>query len=127
MSKFIKLEGYEDIQNPYYEVSYEAQQLVSEARNANATLTATKIGDRQVKLDLIWKGISREELQKIVPAINNFYVNVTFYNPMIDEVETRQFYFGDFNAKPLKWDRDGSVMIPTYYSEVTCNLIQTGV
>lgn len=126
MSNLLLING-KSMKNPSPNFKYLEQQLVTEARNANGVVTATKVGRRQMKLEgLIWRGLTREEWKEIREEIEDFYCDVTYFDIYKDEIITRRMYFGDTSADVLEWDRSGDIMIPKIYKECACNIIDVG-
>lgn len=128
MSSLILING-KALHNPAPEFSYEGEQLVDSARNANGELTATKLGShRLMKLSgIVWRGLTRQEWQEIRQEIEKFYVDITYYDEYYDDVITRKFYWGDCKSVVAEWDRTGTIMIPIKYKECSCNIIDIGV
>lgn len=113
--------------NPAPMFTYEGEQFVDAARNANGVTVGTRINRRLVKLSgLVWRGLTREEWIEIRREIEDMYADITYYDEYEDDVITRKFYFGDSKSTVLEWDRSGEIMIPKRYSECSCNIIDTG-
>lgn len=99
--------------------------FVNQGRNTQAEVVAQKIGRDQVKLEMSWSWLPREEWEKILQFFDtNFFFNVTYYDSVAARKITRKFYVGDRDATPLNVDAEG---VPTFgYVECKANLIDTG-
>lgn len=118
MSNLVLLNG-ESYHNPSPEFSYDGEQLVSAERNANGVTVGTKINRRLMKLNgLTWRGLTLAQWREIRELIEEFYVDVTYYDEYAGDVITRKFYFGDSSSEVLEWDRSGTVMIPKRYKNL---------
>ena len=57
--------------------------LVDSGRNANGTVVGQRIGRDQYKIDnLEWSWLTAEQWSKILSILDNFFVNVTFIDPV---------------------------------------------
>lgn len=98
--------------------------MVNSGRNANAVVTAQKIGRDQGKTELFWKYMDKEEWERILQFFDqNFFFNFTYYSPVDQTRITRKYYVGDRTYKPFDIDETGN---PTAYAEVSLNVIDTG-
>ena len=120
--------GYARAQNPARGYKELSEQIVTTTRNANGQVIAEKRNRRMNKFDsLKWPYLSREQVTWLKQKIANFEVRLTYYDSEAGAViYDRRFYFGDFSAEPVEWDRDGDIMIPTFYKDVSVNLIDMG-
>lgn len=105
-----------------------SSQFVDSARNANAKVIAQKINRRQVKYDSIqFPYLTASEWSELRRIVENFTVNVTYYDDYEGRILTRLFYFGDSSAVPIKFDHTkGSVAVPTAYVDCRVNIIDMG-
>lgn len=98
--------------------------LVNSARNANAIVTAQKIGRDQEKTEMSWNYLEKEEWETLLRFWDqNFFFNFTYYSRVDGVKITRKFYVGDRTDKPFNVDANG---IPTAYRDCTANVIDTG-
>ena len=98
--------------------------LVNSGRNANAIVTAQKIGRDQEKTSLNWNFLNKEEWEELLRFWDrNFFFNFTYYSRVQGERITRKFYVGDRKDKPFDITLDG---LPTAYRECSVNLVDTG-
>ena len=128
--------GYAFARNPKPGYVERSEQLVNSTRNANGEVIAQKINRRLHKFDeLTFPYLSREQVCWLKRKVENFYVDVTYWDSEADGVITRKFYFGDMSATPCDWDRENgapttvsnySVMVPTFYKDVKVNIIDMG-
>ena len=58
------------------------------------------------KIQVGYNGIKDSDAQTVLQAINPEYINVTYYDLMAGQNQTREFYVGDRSA-PFKWWFDG--------------------
>lgn len=98
--------------------------LVDSGRNANGVVVAQKIGRDQYKIDnLEWPWLTAAQWAKILSLLSDFFVNVTFYDPVSNSKKTLKMYCGDRTAEPYWVDSNGK---PTYYRNCKVNLIDVG-
>lgn len=98
--------------------------FVDAGRNANAEVVGQRIGRDQYKLDgLEWSWLTAEDWSYILSLLKNFYVYVTFTDPVENKPITLLMYPGDRSAEPYWVDEDGK---PTHYRNCKVNLIDTG-
>lgn len=99
--------------------------VVDAGRNANGAVVGQKIGRDQYKIDgLEWSWLTAEQWSKILQSLRNFYVNVTFVDPVTNKFRTIRMYCGDRTAEPYWVDDNGK---PTHYRNCKVNLIDTGL
>ena len=110
------------------EFVYSTQQLVDSDRNAKGTVIAQKINRRQLKFDgLYWSYLTCDEWKFIRGLIENFEVNITYWDDYEDRVLTRKFYFGDSSATPFEYDnKNYQVAKPISYKDCKVNIIDMG-
>jgi hypothetical protein len=124
MAVLFKFDGEAIPGNPARGYLEASEQLVDSARNANGQVVAQKINRRLRKFDsLKWPYLSRAQVNWLKKKVANFTVNLTYYDSEDGGIVTRKFYFGDMTAEPCDWDRSGEIMIPTYYTNVSVNII----
>ena len=98
--------------------------LVNSGRNANAIVTAQKIGRDQEKTSLAWNYLNKEEWEELLRFWDrNFFFNFNYYSRVKGERITRKCYIGDRKDKPFDIDRDG---LPTAYRDCSANIVDTG-
>ena len=98
--------------------------LVDAGRDANGKVVGQKIGRDQYKLNnLEWPWLTAEEWSNILSLLSNFFVQVTFPDPVTNEFITLKMYCGDRTAEPYYLDDTGK---PTHYRNCRGNLIDVG-
>lgn len=101
-----------------------AATMVNSGRNANAVVTAQKIGRDQDKTELAWNYLDKGIWEQMVRFWNiNFYFYFTYYSPVAGTKITRKCYVGDRSDQPFQIDSNG---IPTAYISCVANIIDTG-
>ena len=120
---FIAINGYE-LPPCKRGVSIVVTTVVNSGRNANGVVVGQKIGRDQYKIDgLEWSYLTVAQWEAILSAIKNFFFNVTFTDPVTNQLRTVKMYCGDRQAEPYWVDSSGS---PTHYRNCKVNLIDTG-
>ena len=98
--------------------------LVNSGRNANAVVTAQKIGRDQDKSELSWNYLDKETWESMVQFWDrNFFFNFTYYSPVAGTKISRKCYIGDRTWRPFDVTEDG---IPTAYQDCSANVVDTG-
>lgn len=98
--------------------------LVNSARNANAIVTAQKIGRDQEKTTMKWSYLPKEDWERLLRFWDeNFFFNFTYYSRVEGKKITRKFYIGDRTDRPFDIDSNG---VPTAYVDCAANVIDTG-
>lgn len=98
--------------------------LVNSGRNANAVVTAQKIGRDQDKTEMSWNYLDKETWERMVGFWDsNFFFNFTYYSPVAGSKITRKCYIGDRTWRPFQVDQQG---IPTAYQDCSANVVDTG-
>lgn len=98
---------------------------VDAGRNARAAVVGTVIGRNQYKINgLEWAGLSADTWHKMLAAVKDFYIPVTFEHPETGKFTTITMYPGDRTAKPL-W-LDPKTKKVTQYENCKFNLVDTG-
>lgn len=120
---YLKINGY-DLPYPKRGVEPIVTTIVDAGRNANGTVVGQRIGRDQYKLNnLEWPWLTAEEWSHILSILNNFFVYVTFPDPVTNNPITLKMYCGDRTAEPYYVDENGQ---PTYYRNCRVNLIDVG-
>lgn len=98
--------------------------VVDSGRDANGAVVGQRVGRDQYKIDnLEWAWLTAEEWKKILSILDNFYVRVTFNDPVTNGGKTVRMYCGNRTAEPYWVTADGK---PTHYRNCKVNLIDTG-
>ena len=98
--------------------------VVDSGRDANGAVVGQRVGRDQYKIDnLEWAWLTAEEWKKILSILDNFYVRVTFNDPVTNGRKTVRMYCGNRTAEPYWVTADGK---PTHYRNCKVNLIDTG-
>lgn len=120
---YIAVNGYE-LPSPKRGVSVLVTTVVDAGRNANGSVVGQRVGRDQYKIDgLEWSWLSAEEWEKILAVLTNFFVNVTFHDPVSGSLKTLKMYCGDRSGEPYWVDDNGK---PTHYRNCKVNLIDIG-
>jgi hypothetical protein len=114
------------VPTPARGLTYQGQQLVDSARNANGVVVAQKINRRLIKLDnLEWKYLTDDQWHEILVAINGFVGYVEFYDPVSQHRKRMKFYWGDYEATPFMTDPEHGT-VKTWIN-CKCNIIDMGL
>lgn len=98
--------------------------LVNSARNANAIVTAQKIGRDQEKTSMSWSFLTKDEWEELLRFWDkNFTFNFTYYSRITGDRITRVFYISDRKDRPYDIDSRG---FPTAYVDCSANVVDTG-
>ena len=74
--------------------------LVDSGRNANAVVTAQKIGRDQDKTSMKWSFLHKDTWEALVRFWDqNFFFNFTYYSPVTGTKISRKFYISDRKYK----------------------------
>ena len=120
---YIAVNGY-DFPPPKRGVKPTVSTMVNAGRNANATVIGQKIGRDQYKLDTLeWPLLTAAQWSSMLKVLSNFYVYVTFLDPVSNSPITIKMYPGDRTAEPYWVDDSGN---PTHYRNCKVNLIDCG-
>ena len=110
---------------PRYGFEYTISTVVNAGRNANGAVIGQKIGRDLYKFsNLEWVGLSPSERQRILSAIEPFYVDVTFEDVKNGGTKTVTMYASDRKIKPLFVDKDTHKV--TQDEVLSFNLIDCG-
>lgn len=97
---------------------------VDSGRNANAQVVAQRVGRDQYKIsNIVFPWLSAEEWHKILSILDNFFITVSFEDPVNGERKTLKMYVGDREGQVYYVDKNGK---PLYYRDCKFNLIDTG-
>lgn len=120
---YITVNGY-DFPPPKRGVKPTVTTLVDAGRNANGTVVGQRVGRDQYKFDTLeWPWLDAETWSNILRVLDNFFVMVTFVDPVRNSYRTLKMYPGDRTAEPYWVDgRDK----PTHYMNCKVNLIDCG-
>lgn len=120
---YLAINGYE-LPSPKRGVSVIVTTVVDSGRDANGTVVGQRIGRDQYKIDgLEWPWLSAAQWERILKILSNFFVNVTFNDPVTNNRKTIKMYCGDRTGEPYWVDKNGT---PTFYRNCKVNLIDTG-
>lgn len=98
--------------------------MVNSARNAQAVVTAQKIGRDQEKTEMKWNWLTKDEWETLLRFWDkNFFFNFTYYSRISGRKITRKFYIGDRSDRPADIDANG---VPTAYLDCVANVVDTG-
>lgn len=98
---------------------------VNSGRNANAAVVGTIVGRNQYKIEgLEWAGLDADIWHRMLAAVKDFYIPVTFEHPETGEFTTITMYTGTRTAKPL-W-LDPVTKKTVRYENCKLNLTDTG-
>lgn len=125
LSSFLNVNGY-DFPCPRDGFSYVISTTVNNGRNANNAVIGQKIGRDLYKLNSMeWVGLDPETWQRMLQAVEPFYVPVTFEDYRTGEPITIIMYPGDRTAQPLFADKNSHKV--TRYRTCKFNLIDAGL
>ena len=98
---------------------------VNAGRNANDAVIGQVVGRDLYKLDnMEWAALPAETWQKMLKAVEPFYIPVTFEDYRTGKPITITMYPGDKTAKPLFVDKKTHIV--TKYENCKFNLIDCG-
>lgn len=124
LSSFLNVNGY-DFPCPMYGFQYTVSTTVNAGRNANNAVIGQKVGRDLIKLDAMqWAGLSPETWQRMLKAVEPFYVPVTFEDYRTGQPTTIIMYPGDRTGKPLFADPVTHKI--EMYENCSFNLIDAG-
>lgn len=99
--------------------------LVNSGRNANAVVTAQKIGRDQEKTELAWAFLPKNIWEEMLRFWDrNFFFRFNYYSRISGVRITRKFYIGDRSDQPFAISDDGYT--PVAYVNCVANVIDTG-
>lgn len=98
--------------------------MVNSGRNANAVVTAQKIGRDQDKTTFNWKYVNKDEWEALLGFFDeNFFFDFTYYSPVARQKITRKCYISDRTWKPWDIDSNGN---PVAYKDCSMSIVDTG-
>lgn len=120
---YLAINGYE-LPSPKRGVRPIVTTLVDAGRNANGAVVGQRVGRDQYKIDgLEWSWLTAAQWSRILGVLSNFFVYVTFIDPVSNSPKTIKMYCGDRTAEPYWVDGNGK---PTHYRNCKVNLIDCG-
>lgn len=120
---FLAINGYE-LPPPKRGVKPTVATIVDSGRNANGAVVGQRVGRDQYKIDTLeFPWLSAAQWSRILSILKQFFVYVTFPDPVTNRKITIRMYCGDRSAEPYWEDEDGN---PTWYRNCKFNLIDTG-
>lgn len=124
LSSFLRVNGV-DFPCPRVGFSYTISTTVNAGRNANNEVVGQRVGRDLFKLDSMeWAALDVETWQKMLKAVEPFYVPVTFEDFRTGQPITITMYPGDRKARPLFVDKTTHKV--TKYENCSFNLIDVG-
>lgn len=98
--------------------------VVDAGRNANGVVVGQRVGRDQYKIDALeWSWLTAEQWSYILSLVKNFFVMVTFVDPVTNNYRTVKMYPGDRTGEPYWVDENGK---PTHYKDCKVNFVDTG-
>ena len=120
---YLAINGYE-LPSPKRGVKPTVATIVDSGRNANGAVVGQRVGRDQYKIDTLeFPWLSAAQWSRILSILKQFFVYVTFPDPVTNKKSTIRMYCGDRSAEPYWEDEDGN---PTWYRNCKFNLIDTG-
>ena len=124
LSSFLRVNGV-DFPCPRVGFSYTISTTVNAGRNANNEVVGQRVGRDLFKLNTLeWAALDAETWQKMLKAIEPFYVPVTFEDFRTGQPITITMYPGDRKARPLFVDKTTHKV--TKYENCSFSLIDCG-
>ncbi len=124
LTSFLRVNGV-DFPCPRVGFGYTITTTVNAGRNANNEVVGQVVGRDLFKLGpMEWSALEPEVWQKMLKAVEPFYVPVTFEDYRTGEPITIIMYPGDRTAEPLFADKNTHKV--TKYRNCKFNLIDTG-
>lgn len=84
---------------------------ITQTRTDDALMHKNRVAQKR-KLQIGYNGLTPEEASTILQAVNPEYINVTYFDLLAGENQTRTFYVGD-RSSPFKWWWDGKHILET--------------
>ena len=120
---YLEINGYE-LPPSKRGVSVVVTTVVDAGRDANGAVVGQRVGRDQYKIDgLKWSWLTATQWEHILKTLSNFFVYVTFNDPVTNGRKTIKMYCGDRTGEPYWVDGDGK---PTHYRDCKVNLIDCG-
>lgn len=125
LSAFLNVNGY-DFPCPRRGFSYTITTTVNSGRNANNAVVGQRVGRDLFKLDnMEWVGLDAKVWQRMLKAVEPFYVPVTFEDYRTGKPTTIIMYPGDRSATPLWVDKKRHII--KTYENCKFNLVDAGL
>jgi len=120
---YLAINGYE-LPPPKRGVKVIVSTIVDAGRDANGAVVGQRVGRDQYKIDgLEWPWLTAAQWERILSILSNFFVYVTFNDPVSNGLKTVRMYPGDRSGEPYWVDGSGR---PTHYRDCKVNLVDTG-
>lgn len=120
---FLKINGIE-LPSPLRGVTVTVVTNVETDQNSNGEIVGQRVGRDKYKIDgLEWPWLTSDEWAKMLSLLSNYFVYVTFVDPITNAEKTIRMYPSDRKATPHRVDGSGK---PTHFTDCTFNLIDTG-
>ncbi|HIR04223.1 MAG TPA: hypothetical protein IAD34_09205 [Candidatus Scatovicinus merdipullorum] len=120
---YLAINGYE-LPPPKRGVHPIVTTIVDSGRNANGAVVGQRVGRDQYKIDgLEWPLLTAAQWSRILSILSNFFVYVTFIDPVSNAPKTIKMYCGDRTGEPYWVDENEH---PIYYRNCKVNLIDVG-
>ena len=124
LSAFLNVNGY-NFPCPRDGFSYTLSTTVDGGRNADNQVIGQRIGRDLIKFDQMqWVGLKPDVWQRMLKAVEPFYIPVTFEDFRTGKPITITMYPGDRKANPLFVDPKTHKV--TQYNDCSFNLIDCG-
>lgn len=120
---YLEINGYE-LPPPKRGVNIVVTTIVDAGRDANGAVVGQRVGRDQYKIDgLEWSWLTAAQWERILKTLSNFFVYVTFNDPVTNGRKTIKMYCGDRTGEPYWVDSNGR---PTHYRNCKLNLVDVG-
>lgn len=120
---YLAINGYE-LPYPKRGVSVVVSTAVDSGRNTNGVVVGQRVGRDLYKIDgLEWPWLPADVWSRILKSLDNFFVMVTFEDPVSNGRKTVKMYPGDRSGEPYWVDDSGH---PLYYTNCKFNLVDVG-
>ena len=97
---YLAINGYE-LPPPKRGVSVIVTTVVDSGRDANGAVVGQRVGRDQYKIDgLEWPWLTAAQWERILSILSNFFVYVTFNDPVTNSLKTLKMYPGDRTGQP---------------------------
>lgn len=124
LSAFLQVNGV-DFPCPRRGFQYIISTAVDEGRNTSNAIVGQVIGRDLYKLDAMeWACLDADTWQKMLAAVDDFFIPVTFEDYRTGKATTITMYPGDRTAVPLFLNKDTHIV--EKYENCSFNLIDTG-
>lgn len=124
LSAFLTVNGVE-FPVPKIGFQYVISTTVDNARNTNNEVIGQRVGRDLIKLDQMeWASLPAEKWQRMLAAVEDFFVPVTFEDYRTGEPITIIMYPGDRTATPMFVDPETHKVVK--YESCKFNLIDAG-